>query len=87
MTGRAAIGFADKLSAVCSAELALAKKDPERMGAMIERLCNSLALTIAVACNGNHVGMDNMLEGANSHMAVMSADHARVVRALAGIAR
>lgn len=81
------VDFADKLSAVCSGELALAKRDPERMGAMIERLCNSLALTIAVACNGDHKGMDNMLEGANSHMAVMSADHARVVRALEGFRR
>lgn len=76
--------FAEALSALCANELVVARRDSDRMGVMIERLINSLALTIATACRGNPDGMDEMLQGAEGYLFRAAADHLRLVRLLEG---
>lgn len=74
--------FGDKLSALCAVQLTVARKDPEAMGEMIERLINSLAFTIAIACKGDPKGMGDMIAGAEAHLNEQAASHARAARIL-----
>jgi hypothetical protein len=78
--------FSDRLGVVCSAEMPLARRDAERMGAMIERLTDALALTIAVAARGNHDGMETFIQGIEAHLSVRALDHAKLVRFMDGAA-
>jgi hypothetical protein len=71
------VPFADRLSGLCAMELAAASGDPERMGAMIERLLNSLAFTIAIAARGDPKGMDDMLKGAEAYLYEAASGHQR----------
>ncbi len=60
--------FSEKLAALCAIELAHARRDPDRMGAMIERLCASLGLTISVAGNGTAQGIDGFMSGVEGYV-------------------
>lgn len=74
-------GFADKLAALCAGELAHAKRDPERMGAMLETMARSLGFTIAVAAHGDPHGIDELCAGAEGYVhseAVQKAPFARL---------
>lgn len=77
------VPFGDRLSALCSVELAAVNDDPERAGEMIERLLNSLAFTIAIAARGDPKGMSEMLQGAESYLYEAAASHQTVAGALA----
>lgn len=76
------IPFADQLSAVCSKQLVLARRDPDLMGEMIERQISSLAFTIAIACKGNAKGLGEMLAGAENHLNEEAARYAGVAQVL-----
>jgi hypothetical protein len=58
--------FTDKLSALCSFELADAqeKHDSDRVAVMIERLAHSLAFTVAMTAKGNAEVASKLMEGA-----------------------
>lgn len=55
------------------------------MAEMIERLTNSLALTIATACKGHPVAINNMVEGVTWHLLERVTDHAKLAAFIAGI--
>lgn len=76
--------FTDKMQALVAFELSRAHSDPERMGEAIERLTNSLALTIATACKGHPTATNNMVEGVCAHLFERVVDHARLAQFLAG---
>lgn len=78
------VPFGDRLSALCSVELAAAKNDPDRAAEMIERLLNSLAFTIAIAAKGDPKGMNDMLQGAEAYLYETTASHQHIAGALAG---
>lgn len=59
--------FADKLSGLVAREAAASRGDPERFGAMIERLSASLGFTVALACRGHGPAIDEMLAGAEAY--------------------
>ncbi len=67
--------FADRLSALCSSELADARGDDDRIGTMIERLVNSLAFTIAVAAKGDREAMEKLLSGADAYLYAAATGH------------
>ena len=69
------VPFGDRLSGLCAMELADAHGNPERIGAMIERLLNSLAFTVAIAARGNPEGMNEMLQGAEAYLYESAASH------------
>lgn len=79
------IGFTSKMQALVAHELSAAHSDPERMGEMIERLTNALALTVATACKGDPVATNNMVEGISSHLMERVVDQSRLARFLAGV--
>lgn len=70
-----AVGFGDRLSALCAMELSDAHGDPERIGAMIERLVNSMAFTVAIAAKGDPKAVDEMLKGAESYLYEAATSH------------
>lgn len=72
--------FADKISALASAEAVKARRDPERMSAAIEALASALALLAAAGTGGDPAGMNTMLEGATAYAFERSGDFAKVVR-------
>jgi hypothetical protein len=72
------VSFADKLSALCAMELSNAHGDPARIGAMIERLANSMAFTIAIAAHGDAKTIDDMLSGATSYLYEAATSHQRM---------
>ena len=76
--------FADKLSALCASELIAARKDPERAGAMIERLTHSLGFTIAIIGAGNSEAMSTLLQGAESYLTEAAAENVKVAKLLEG---
>ncbi len=77
-----AASFSDKLSALCAAELCVARQDPERAGAMIERLTHSLAFSIAIIGAGNPDAMSKLLQGAEAYLTEAAANHVKVGRFL-----
>ncbi|WP_375414393.1 hypothetical protein [uncultured Bradyrhizobium sp.] len=81
------VSFGDRLAGLCAIELSAAKGDPDRAAAMIERLLNSLAFTIAVASRGDPKGIGEMLQGAESYLYEAAADHQKVAGALEGLQR
>jgi hypothetical protein len=81
------VPFGDRLSGLCAIELAAAKGNPDRAAEMIERLLNSLAFTISIACGGDAKGMGEMLQGAEAYLYEAAADHQKVAGALEGLRR
>lgn len=77
------VKFGDKLAGLCAMELAAAHSDPERIGAMIERLINSLAFTIAISVQGDAKAMDTALSGVESHLYEAASTHAKVAQFMA----
>lgn len=72
---------------VVTAELPHARRDPERMSALIEQLARSLGLAIAVGTNGDAAGIDKLMAGAEAHAhaeAVASAPLARLIASANG---
>lgn len=69
------LNFGDRLSAICAFELSDAHGDPDRIGAMIERLINSLSFTVAIAGGGDPERVGELLEGARSYLDNAAADH------------
>lgn len=79
---RSVVPFGDRLSGLCAMELAAAHGDPERVGAMIERLTNSLAFTISMAARGNPEASEEMLTGAISYLYEAATSHQKVAQLL-----
>jgi hypothetical protein len=78
------IEFGDKLSALCAMELADAHGDADRIGAMIERLTNAVAFTVAIAARGDPKGMETMLQGAESYLYEAASGHGKMGKFMAG---
>lgn len=76
------VPFGDRLSGLCAMYLAAGHGNPEVSGEMIERLLNSLAFTISMACKGDAKAMDEMLEGAVSYLYESATKHGPVAEAL-----
>ncbi len=76
--------FADKLANLLSLELPLARRDPDRMGEMIERLAAGIGFTIAIATGGDPQRTDTMIEGAMAYAHSEAVDRAKIARFLAG---
>lgn len=72
------VPFGDRLSALCAAEAVLARRDPDRMAAMIERLTNSLAFTIAINAGGNSEAASQLVEGVIAHLFERATAHERI---------
>lgn len=70
-------GFPDRLSALCAMELSDCRGDPDRTGAMIERLINALGFTIAIAAEGDPGISSTMLEGAVAYLTEAVLEHAK----------
>lgn len=81
------VPFGDKLSGLCAMELCAAHGDADRIGEMIERLLNSLAFTVSMACHGNAEDSAEMLEGAVAYLYEAASGHARIADALSGPAK
>lgn len=79
--------FADRLAALVSKEASAASRDPERMGAMIERLACALGFTAALAAGGDGPTIDRLLSGAEGYAheeAVSKAPIAKFMRSMRG---
>ncbi len=79
--------FGDKLSALCSLEMARARRGEADFGAMIERLAATLGFTIAMAARGDGEAIDQLLAGAEGYAhseAVARAPFARMIAAASG---
>lgn len=76
--------FETNLSRLCSAELAEARKDAQRGGAMVQEIVASLALTIAVVSKGDRDAMNTLLEGAAQYLFEETAARAAVGKLLGG---
>jgi hypothetical protein len=61
--------FSDKLSAMCSKELVLARRDPERMAEMIEALANVAGLAISIGSGGDAKVAQELTDGFENYMA------------------
>ena len=72
--------FDDKLTSLTASEAAKAKGDPERMGAMVERLSAALGFTIAIAANGDGPTIDKMMSGAEAYAHQEAVDKAPLIR-------
>lgn len=59
--------FEDALARLVSAEALMAKDNPARMSALLERLGAALGLTVAVASNGNGTTIDTLIEGVTDY--------------------
>lgn len=76
--------FGEKLSALCARELPHARRDPDRIAAMVEALIGSLALAIAVATKGDAKAANTMLEGSQSYLYDRVAGHADIGKFMGG---
>lgn len=76
--------FEAKLSAMVSKELC---GDADAIGALIERLTDSLGLAIAVSCRGQVTQADNMLTGVEGYLAEAIARHAKLAQFMATCGR
>ena len=72
--------FEHQLSALVSKELA---GDADAVGALIERLTNSLGLAIAVSCGGDISQSDHIMTGVEGYLAECVADHAKLAAFMA----
>lgn len=79
--------FADKLASLTASEAAKAKGDPERMGAMVERLSAALGFTIAIAANGDGPTIDEMMSGAEAYAHQEAVDKAPLIRLMSEFRR
>lgn len=61
--------FERALAGLLANELPKARKDDERMAAMIERLATALATAIAVSANGDGRAADTLLNGVEAYIA------------------
>lgn len=59
--------FEDALARLVSAEALMAKDNPARMSALLERLGAALGLTVVVASKGNGATIDALIEGVTSY--------------------
>lgn len=76
--------FSDKLANLLAVELPLARRDPERISEMIERIASGLGLTIAVAAGGDPQRIDTMIEGATAYAHSEAVDRSKLARVLTG---
>ncbi len=72
--------FEESLVKLCAVEIPHARRDPERLAAMIERLADSLALTLAIAGGGDMERTNRLYSGAESYMLGMITDYQRVAK-------
>jgi hypothetical protein len=72
--------FQHKLSALVAKELC---GPAETIGALIERLTDSLGLAIAVSCRGDIAQADEMLSGVDGYLAECVANHAKLAAFMA----
>lgn len=72
--------FEDALVKLCASEIPHARRDPERLASMIERLSDSLALTLAIAGGGDMERTNKLYSGAENYMLGMITDYQRVAR-------
>lgn len=76
--------FADKLQSIVSLHLTEARRgDPAATADMIERLCNSLGLVIAVASKGIPENAQELLTGVESYVYEAVAQHSPLAKMLA----
>lgn len=61
------IRFEDALARLVSVETMMAKDNPARMSALLERLGAALGLTVAVASKGNGATIDTLIEGVTDY--------------------
>lgn len=76
--------FSNKLASLLAAELPIARRNPDRMGEMIERIAAGLGLTIAMACGGDPQRVDTLLEGATAYAHREAVERSPIARVLAG---
>lgn len=79
--------FGDRLAALCAQEMAAARGDRERAGAMIERLAASLGFSIAMAAGGEPGAIDELLAGAEGYAHAEAVDKAAFARMMHGAGR
>lgn len=72
--------FEDTLVKLCAGEIPHARRDPERLAAMIERLADSLALTLAISGGGNMERTNRLYSGVENYMLGMITDYQRVAK-------
>lgn len=72
--------FSEKLAMLCAGEMALARRDPDRISNMIERLAAALGMTVAVATKGDPKGIDTLLTGAEAYAHAEAVKKAKIVR-------
>jgi hypothetical protein len=77
--------FSEKLAALCSAELVKARREPDRAGAMIERLCGSLGLTLAVTTGGDAAKIDKLIQGCEGQIHAAAVQHGEFARFIASL--
>lgn len=73
--------FADKLAVLCALEMSYARRDNERMGVMIERLCNSLGMTLAVACAASGKPVDDLIMGCEGYIHTSAVSYGPIAKA------
>ena len=76
--------FSKKLSALCTAEMSAARGDPDRMADMLERLCHTLGMTVAIAAGGNGEAIDQMISGVEGYVHTAAVDYSTIARAMSG---
>lgn len=74
--------FTSNLERLVAHELPAARRDKDRMAAMIERLGQSLALTIAVAAQGDGNVAEKLLQGSEAYIAAETARLSPIAGAL-----
>lgn len=79
--------FSDKLAALTSAEAVACPGNPERFGAMIERLCAATGFTIAMASGGDAKTISNMVHGAEGYIMEEVVQKSRVAQFMTGVKR
>ncbi len=72
--------FQHKLSALVAKELC---GDADAIGALIERLIDSLGLAIAVACRGDVGQADEMLGGVDGYLIERVVEHSKLAAFMA----
>lgn len=70
--------FAERLGKLVSRELPQARKDPERLAIMVEKLIAGAGLAIAVGCNGDPKSIEAMLQGVEAYLYESAAQYAGV---------
>ena len=59
--------FADRLSALVSGEMVAAKRDPDRMAEVVERLSAALGFSVALMARGDAKAIDELMTGAEAY--------------------